>query len=81
MEIRQARKSSVSIMPVFFCRAVAPRHRRDRQVGGGGASQRPGRQWKGMTQFMVRRIGVAEECRRNMLKEVRAKKCRSPVHR
>ena len=40
MEIRQARKSSVSIMPVFFCGGSGTKT----QGGGGGASPGPGRQ-------------------------------------
>lgn len=32
----------MSIMPVFFCGAVAPRHRRDRQAGARKTAERKG---------------------------------------
>lgn len=56
MEIRQARKSSVSIMPVFFCGALVPREEGGiggRRKGRPRARKTEHRRPKGRVKFVV----------------------------
>lgn len=63
MEIRQARKSSVSIMPVFFCGAVARVRGRRRKSRPG--ARKTGNRWpEGRSRYTVGRFGGEKEHRK-----------------